>query len=337
MRMDKRRVEVRVNDLVEHVVGGGRIEDDFVECKALLVNDHRKVARQIAALANSARGESVMWIIGVDEDKRCVVSAAGTDELANWWPAVERCFADLAPELQVIHVPTRHGSVMVLHFETDRSPYLVTTDGHRGVDMEVPWRVGNQTRTATRAQLLSVLVASTDVPELELIDPVITATGTRELHFSAAAYFSASARVVLPAHRWSMSVCADEWPEAEYLPMKMSMHPHYLESYKRRDLAEVMKTQPPDSQVYESDNPHGVQIRRAGLIINGSDSVSLTATGSMNENQDRHVEDAAYFNARLVFPIDRSDRAVRLHLRLRWVKGRSPGSRNSRWVLDDRG
>ena len=331
--MDKRRVEVRVNDLVEQVVNNGRIEDDFVECKASLVSDHRKAARQIAALANSARGESAMWIVGLDENNHRVVNASDKDELANWWPAVERCFADLAPDMQVIQVHTRRGSVTVLHFETDRSPYLVTTEGLKGVDREVPWRVGNQTRTATRAQLLSVLIATTDVPDLELIDPVLTFTGTDELRFHATAYFSAAARVVLPAHRWSMSVCADEWPEREALPMKMTMHRHHRESYQRRDLEKVLTNPPPDSEVYESDDPYGVQVRRAGLIINGPDSVSLTAAGTMNENQRRYVADNPYFTANWVFPIDRSDRAVRLHRKFRWSQSRS---RDPQWILDDR-
>lgn len=83
-----------------------------------------KTARQIAGLANAARGNPITGIIGLDEDAHTITGTATDVEAANRWPVVQRRFAGgIGPELDtVLHVTTEHGPVVVLHFTTDRSP-----------------------------------------------------------------------------------------------------------------------------------------------------------------------------------------------------------------------
>ncbi|WP_433678044.1 transposase [Nocardia sp. CA-119907] len=73
--MNLQRIEARVLDIVTRVVGGGRAEDDSVECKAQWPGDPAKAARRIAAISNAARGDDVIWIVGLDEDGQVIASA----------------------------------------------------------------------------------------------------------------------------------------------------------------------------------------------------------------------------------------------------------------------
>lgn len=215
--MDKRRVELRVADIVDHVVSGGQIEDDYVECKRDWPSDHRKAARQIAGLCNAARGEDVLWIVGLDEDGHCVSPLTDTEH-SNWWGQIRRCFAELAPELDTLTVPTTSGKrVVALVFTTDRSPYVVTTPNAGPVHREVPWRESNSTDSATRAQLLHLLVENAAVPAIEFITPLVkfdkapSPRGGSLLKFTSEVFISVADPVMLPRHLWSILIQSTEW------------------------------------------------------------------------------------------------------------------------------
>src|SRR6266498_182530 len=72
--MLSQHIEGRVLNLVERVLNGARIEDFRVECKGTWPSA-AKAARQIAGHANAARGEPILWIIGLDEDNNRVTGA----------------------------------------------------------------------------------------------------------------------------------------------------------------------------------------------------------------------------------------------------------------------
>lgn len=113
--MDRRRLEARVLDIVERVTGGGRVDDDLVECKSGWI-EPTKAARRLAGHANAGRGDDILWIVGLDEDKGCVVPLDG-QEVSNWWAQVEKRFADgVTPDIDVLNVPTEGGSVVALSF-----------------------------------------------------------------------------------------------------------------------------------------------------------------------------------------------------------------------------
>jgi hypothetical protein len=63
---------------------------------------------------------------------------------------------------------------MYFCFETDRAPYLVKNPvfgkpGGGSVSWEVPWREGTSTRSARRAELLSILASSSRLPLVEIL------------------------------------------------------------------------------------------------------------------------------------------------------------------------
>jgi hypothetical protein len=164
--MLSQQIEGRVLNLVDRVVQGARVEDFRVECKADWPPTAR-AARRIAGHANAARGEPILWIIGLDEDGHRVTGASDV-ELADWWPQVTACFDEgIKPGLTPLVVPVGpEHSVVVLYMTTERAPYVVNRQEEQGpFEREVPWRDGNRTRSAHRHELLRVLVPAVTPPE----------------------------------------------------------------------------------------------------------------------------------------------------------------------------
>ncbi len=111
--------------------------------------DPVKAARQNAGHANAARGEDVLWIVGLDEN-RGVFGARGGD-LADRWPRVaSRCESAIPQLLHDRAVHTAEGDLVALLFASDLAPYLVKNPAfnvHPGpVEYEVPWREGSRKR-----------------------------------------------------------------------------------------------------------------------------------------------------------------------------------------------
>jgi hypothetical protein len=53
------------------------VEDDLIEFKRTWIKPH-KAARRIAAHANAARGQDILWLIGVDPAGDLVTVGGGT-------------------------------------------------------------------------------------------------------------------------------------------------------------------------------------------------------------------------------------------------------------------
>lgn len=166
-------IEIWVNRILDSMEQTGLTEDHRVEFKSTWIEGNN-AARHIAALANSAPDDTVLLLIGVDDKAKTVVGV-GPREMADWWPQVEEQFADrVTPE--PTHLNMRHHNVpfVAIAFKTDRAPYLVRNEAYgslKGQNMawEVPYRVGNQVRTATRNQLLSLLAPTLHLPKVEMI------------------------------------------------------------------------------------------------------------------------------------------------------------------------
>ena len=73
------------------------MEDDGIEFKRELPSDTQRAARQIAGMANAARGEQFLWVVGVDEATRAIQPVSG--DLAAWWDRVSARFDGEAPVL----------------------------------------------------------------------------------------------------------------------------------------------------------------------------------------------------------------------------------------------
>lgn len=166
------QVEAWVLQVIEVVTSGGKNEDGLVELKGGWPSPE-KSARRLAGHANAARGESILWIIGLDEKTHRVCPLGGCD-LADWWAQVSSYFDGPIPSLRDLVVSTPGGSVHALLLDTERSPYVVKNAafGKReagSVEREVPWREGTALRSATHQDLVRLLVPLLQLPEIRVL------------------------------------------------------------------------------------------------------------------------------------------------------------------------
>jgi hypothetical protein len=307
-----------VLDLVESVVvRRQRIEDDHVDAKADWPTDHRKSARQIAGMANAAGGDRALWLIGLDEDAHRVVAVGSTDP-ASWWAQVERWFAEVAPEVVVLVIPTPHGGVVALEFDTTRAPYVVTTQGQGGVDREVPWRSGTATRSAHRSEMLRALVGEAAAPQIEVIagdlrcewiDPEVHDAYNEtapyvEVVLTMEMYVDAPMPARLPQHRWDLAVDI----AGQRVPLEPSMWGPAAPSASTHELwmaHRVPQHAPTGSITYVQDS---------GLHVNGSDRVSVRGWRAMPDADGElaaHIKRTRLAKVSLSMPLASSTRAAR--------------------------
>jgi len=169
--MRKTDIELWALKIIEQVNAGQPIEDSVVEIKGDYP-DSKKAARRIAGHANAARCESILWLLGVDEDKGVI--GINEFEFSDWWSQVKAQFEGVVPELIDINVSVEGKIVKALFFETDRPPYVVKNPDY-GVSItciayEVPWREGTSIRSAKHGDLLKILVPVSYLPEIEIFN-----------------------------------------------------------------------------------------------------------------------------------------------------------------------
>lgn len=169
--MKPRDVEIWALNVLAQIDANTPYETALVELKADWP-DVQKTARRIAGHANAARGNNILWLIGVDE-KRGILGAP-PNNLANWYSQVRAEFDHVAPDVTDVAVDWNGKTVFALGFETDRAPYVAKNpkfnqQGGGSVRLEVPWRQGTAVDSATHAQLLLILSPSTRLPYVELL------------------------------------------------------------------------------------------------------------------------------------------------------------------------
>lgn len=128
--------------------------------------DGHKAARRIAAHANAASGESILWIIGIDEKNG--LTGIKPADFADWWAGVQSRFDGLPPSLVELILDVNGKAVVALLFETDRAPFLVKNPAGGEISREVPWREGTALRSATRNDLVKLLSPSALMPDFEI-------------------------------------------------------------------------------------------------------------------------------------------------------------------------
>lgn len=207
--MRPHELEARVHGILDRVERGQPVEDSTVELKTEWPDPTRgKPARQIAAHANAARGDQILWLIGVDERGHRVVSA-DENELANWWPAVRRGFEGTAPTLDMnLAVSRGPATVVALLFGTGRAPYVVRVAEAR-VDFEVPWRSANGTRSARREELLRLLIPPLRTPSIEVLRAQAHVDQKECVRLSAKLYVVPPDPLWFPFHRCSAAIRAN--------------------------------------------------------------------------------------------------------------------------------
>lgn len=223
--MKKQEIEFKVLNIIDRLEKGQPIEDNEIELKSEWPRDHFKAARRIAAHANSARGETIIWIIGIDEKKGVV--GANFEELSNWYAKVRSRFDQmLAPNLVSLAIPYNGKTVVALVFETDRSPFVIRIPNSSPgpVTHEVPWREANSTRSARRSDLIKLLYPINKRPSLEILDGKIELqksisnigqNGSYQWNLSMKVYFVtySNETVVFPFHRCKILFRAQGQPD----------------------------------------------------------------------------------------------------------------------------
>lgn len=175
--MKRNQAEAWALQIIDRLQTGQSVEDMRVELKERWL-DPCKAARRLAGHANAARGDDILWLIGVSDDKGEIVGADQT-ERSNWLHAVGSAFEDVAPDLLCdLNIPLEGKSVVALVFATDRAPYVVKNPsyGSRGagpISLEIPWREGTAVRSANRQDLLRILLPASKEPEIEALSGVL--------------------------------------------------------------------------------------------------------------------------------------------------------------------
>jgi hypothetical protein len=146
--------------------------DSRVELKRAWPAADHGAARQLAAHANAAGGDPILWIIGIHE-RTGEAPGADDTEISNWLSAIRSWFDGAAAPRLARSVVTRIGDALVpivaLLFETDGAPYVVRVESCGPVTREVPWREGGSTRTATHEDLVRMLVPIARRPDIEVL------------------------------------------------------------------------------------------------------------------------------------------------------------------------
>lgn len=210
--MNARDIERWALRVIDQVEAGQPNEDFRVELKSQWPTDFQKAARRVAGHANAARGEPILWVIGMDQS----VGIIGADhhEFADWYNQIKTAFDEsFAPPVVDLNIPYKGKTIVALLFETERAPFVVKNPvygsaGSGPVSLEVPWREATAVRTATRADLIRLLTPLQDVPECESLGGRLVAN-TKEVpgkivwFLELWLYFHPknASRIVIPEHR----------------------------------------------------------------------------------------------------------------------------------------
>lgn len=233
-------LEAWVLRIADQVSAGHRVEDDLVELKSEWPIDPETMARRIAGHANAARGAPILWIIGIDEERG--VCGAGPTEVADWFAGVRSEFNDVYPSLQHLNVRVGEKTVVALLFGTERAPFVVKNPMFGSasggpITLEVPWREGSSTRTATRQDLIRLLAPLTRLPELEFLECKLRVQhegnpqAIYHWYIEGSLYVIPldSKRIVFPFHRCSLMATLPDGSTIDLSPQLRLSAPRELE------------------------------------------------------------------------------------------------------------
>jgi hypothetical protein len=278
------QIETWALRVIEQVQKQQPIEDSLVELKSEWISAD-KAARRIAAHANAARGDPILWIIGLDE-KLGVTGAAHTD-LATWWPQVMKEFNEVTPSvMDVVVTAPGQAPVVALQFDTSRYPFVVRNVAGGAVTFEVPWRAGTSVRSAARSEIMAMLSGLVRVPEVKILSARLDATSflpapnkARKLEWrlSADIYITPHDEVVIPLHTGEITMSPDGG-NTRIEGGEIDLHPRVVY---------------PGSINYRPGNPSGLDSftmlsTSSELIVRGAGLAELTArfeTGLVERHQ----------------------------------------------------
>jgi hypothetical protein len=158
-------VERWVAQIVDEVDRQVRREDDRVELKRRPKETPVENARRIAGHANQVREGRIIWIFGLDEDGTRHPPPEELSDPNRWWQPIEACFDEVAPSPVFVSVD----GLLAVGFATERVPFVVKHPGDIAT-REIPWREGTRVRSASRFDVLRLLVPVSTLPRISVLD-----------------------------------------------------------------------------------------------------------------------------------------------------------------------
>lgn len=204
--------------IIEQVEGGNRIEDDLVELKREWI-DPNKAARQIAGHANAARGETILWLFGIDEAQH-EVTGVQAEDLSKWWDQVQSRFDERAPSIGHVNISqANRRTVLALAIDTEAAPFVVKST-ESGRQREVLYREGTRVQPVTRSQLLRLLTEPGNRLDAEVLSRRVSLslpvpqTESVVLHLNMFLFVELQRyeTVIIPHHRCSATFQIPEMP-----------------------------------------------------------------------------------------------------------------------------
>ena len=298
--MRQQQLEGLVIATIDRARAGYPVEDDRIEFKQAWPDPAKP--RQLGGVANRANGNFVIYIVGADESG--ALFDLDNVDVADWWARLSSKFDGVAPDLiNHIIVPIDESkSVTALQFGTDRAPYVVNADKGGSPEREVPIRDGTRTRSATRTELLRMLLPQASVPPALVLSGGLNAywnageegsEGHCSISGSATIFLEhhASAGIMLPFHE--MTATAD----AEDLVFPLS-------TYLR---------QPNEA---EGSPAFGVQVRRDGVFSTGPGSFRLSFTAKFPTSKKGFLQGVPDWRINFRLGVVGSPRAIQVDVSL---------------------
>lgn len=263
--------EAFVREAVARVLEGGRLEDSRFEAKRD-ITDITRMAERLAGHANAARGSSIIWLIGLDEDSAQIKRSLNLD-LADLIPRVERKFDEReAPRVVRDHRFTfgNRGTVLAIEFDTSFPPYVVRRDTTDDWEFAVPWRSGTRTRSARRHELRRLLIQQSQVPAVRPLQINVVAQHNDHLVVQGRLLFSLAAGtppVFLPYDDMTISLSTPS--TTNYIDVKWGE--------LRTDGATTLS----GPIQYREKLPEYAHATEAGIAVNWVGSVPFGAAGDL--------------------------------------------------------
>jgi len=282
-----RQIEIEgwVLEVANNIKQGRPVEDARVEIKSAWP-EPKQAARRIAGHANAAHGEPILWIIGID-DKTREIKGADKNDLASWYPQMKAEFNDLAPLITDHNIPYEGKTIVALLFETERAPFVVknSVHGNQGagpVSFEVPWREGTSVRSATRSDLIRLLLPLERLPEVKILGlhllAAMSARTTTGWRLAAKIYIASRTKgeLIIPFH--ACSATADIGDQR----MRVTFDTVHLMPYPRTNPGVT-----PSLTVRHS--PSELIVASAGMAIFYGDGTSSTTELGTNVGDPAHI------------------------------------------------
>lgn len=316
--MKKNEIENWALQIIDRVNKKQPVEDDRIELKSTWI-DPIKAARRIAGHANAARGEHILWLIGVDENEG--VKGVDYKDYAEWFSKVNSQFDEnLSPEGTCINIPYEGLTVAAILFETDRAPYVVKNPIGTAIHFEVPWRSNTSTKTANRSQLLQILLPSQNIPKIELLSCQLTQQKSDKniwhWNLKLELYVSSNikAPLVIPFHKCQAFL---EFGQSIFrMPLNnIKMMPPPLHKHWSYRIVSANDTTPAQRPEHDSITIDGTS---SEIMIKGAGKFILTGSGETPLIDNSFLEDPIKFKA-ILQPID-MDRPIHLDFQLNWDK-----------------